>query len=130
MVEAVNEEKLEGNKMKVSAKGNVRSYIKYASEALTTHDSVDVSAAGNAIPKALVFIELIKRECEFELYQTSSVETIQVEEKQDKKIEGLEEVKKMRTVTLMNFRLFKSAPAEKGIGYQEPISKEEKENHK
>jgi DNA transposition AAA+ family ATPase len=130
MVEVANEEKLEGNKMKVSAKGNVRAYIKYASEALTTHDSVDVSAAGNAIAKALVFIELIKRESEFELHQTSSVKTIQVEEKQDKKIEGLEEVKKMRTVTLMNFRLFKSAPEEKGIGYQEPISKEEKENHK
>ena len=62
--------------MKVSAGGNTRSYIKYASEALTKHESLEVSAAGNAIVKALVFIELLKRESEFELHQTSSVKSI------------------------------------------------------
>jgi len=97
---------------------------------LGQHESLEVSAAGNAIVKALVFIELLKRETEFELHQTSSVKSIQVEEKLDKKIEGLEDTKKQRTVTLMNFSLSKAEPKEKGLGYQEPVTKEEKEAHK
>lgn len=30
----------------------------------------------------------------------------------------------------MNFTLGKNAPEDKGIGYQEPLTKEEKESHK
>lgn len=72
----------------------------------------------------------MKRETEFELHQTSRVKSIQVEEKEGKKIEGLDDVKRMRTVTLMEFSLSKKEPEAKELGYQAPVTAEEKEEHK
>jgi len=118
MVEAKGheEEHLVGNSIKVSAKGNVRSYIKYAGDQFKKEDTIQVSAAGKAIAKTLVFVELLKRETDFEIHQTTHIESIQMEDKKrdDKKvtIKGLDEAdqKVMRTVTLMKIKLQKNAP--------------------
>jgi len=48
------------------------------------------------------------------------------------KIKGMDEAdqKVMRTVTIMKIKLQKNAPEKKELGYQEPVSQEEKDNHK
>jgi len=48
------------------------------------------------------------------------------------KIKGIDEAdqKVMRTVTIMKIKLQKNAPEKKELGYQEPVSQEEKDNHK
>ena len=56
-------EKTEENEIRVKAKGIVKSYMGYAYRILekTEHDSLVISATGNAIVKALILIEMVKR---------------------------------------------------------------------
>lgn len=138
MVEAAghDEENLVGNVMKVSAKGNVRAYIKHALEQFEKNDSVETSAAGKAIAKNLVFVELLKREANFEIHQTTSIESTQMEDaRKDEskvKIKGIDEAdqKVLRTVTIMKIKLSKNAPEQQELGYQAPVTAEEREEHK
>ena len=53
----------------MTAKGVVRSYVNYAKNILKNFDIIEISATGNAIVKALMFVEMAKREIEFELHQ-------------------------------------------------------------
>lgn len=51
------------NEIRVQAKGQIKNYLGYAFRILnkTDHRSLKISATGNAIVKALILIELVKR---------------------------------------------------------------------
>jgi len=51
------------NEIRVQAKGQIKNYLGYAFRILnkTDHKSLKISATGNAIVKALILIELVKR---------------------------------------------------------------------
>ena len=56
-------EKTEDNEIRVTSKGQIRNYLGYAFRILekTEHQRLIISATGNAIVKALILIELVKR---------------------------------------------------------------------
>jgi ribonuclease P/MRP protein subunit RPP25 len=58
-----NKEKTEENEIRVTAKGQIKNYLGYAIRVLqkTEHKDVVIKATGNAIVKALILIELVKR---------------------------------------------------------------------
>jgi len=51
------------NEIRVQAKGQIKNYLGYAFRILnkTDHRSLSIRATGNAIVKALILIELVKR---------------------------------------------------------------------
>ena len=53
----------EENEIRVQAKGQIKNYLGYAFRILnkTNHRSLSIRATGNAIVKALILIELVKR---------------------------------------------------------------------
>lgn len=56
-------EKTEENEIRVTSKGFIRNYVSYADKVFTKneHRSLIISATGNAIVKALILIEMVKR---------------------------------------------------------------------
>jgi DNA-binding protein len=56
-------QKTEENEIRVTSKGQIKKYLGYALRVLTKTDmnSLEIRATGNAIVKALILIELVKR---------------------------------------------------------------------
>ena len=56
-------EKTEDNEIRITSKGQIRNYFGYAEKVLEKDngESLIISATGNAIVKALILIELVKR---------------------------------------------------------------------
>jgi DNA-binding protein len=56
-------EKTEDNEIRVTAKGIIKNYLGYADKIIKSedHNELIISATGNAISKALILIEQIKR---------------------------------------------------------------------
>lgn len=101
------------------------------------HEDIKISATGNAIVKALIFIENAKREIEFDLYQQNSIHSLEIEDieasKNKPKIEGLdddEQPVRKRRVTAMDTVLSKKPLDESHVGYQPPLTNEQREQHK
>lgn len=63
--EKVSTEKIksEDNEVRVTSKGSIKASLVYASQILQSEDHKEliITAAGNAIVKALILIELVKR---------------------------------------------------------------------
>jgi DNA-binding protein len=121
------------NEIRIAAKGEIRNYVNYAKKTLEKHAELKISATGNAISKALILIEVVKREIDSPLHQQNSIKSIEIvdESKEKKKIEGMdEEVVHKRRVTAMDTILSKAAIDEGHLGYQPPLSQEAKEQHK
>ena len=56
-------ERTQENEIRITSKGQIRNYLNYAQKILQTtdHKSIIISATGNAIVKALILVELVKR---------------------------------------------------------------------
>jgi hypothetical protein len=64
-----NEPKKDPHVIKVTAKGDARSSIKYALTQLESSDFLEINATGSAIVRALTLVENLKRDYEGDLHQ-------------------------------------------------------------
>lgn len=120
-------EKTEDNEIRITAKGQIRNYQGYAEKVLQKpeHDSIVISATGNAIVKALILIELIKRSVG-NLHQINEITSREMIDIFDPQVEGLEQIEQKRRVTAMKTVLSKNPLDSKNIGYQPPEPKQER----
>lgn len=77
------------NEIKVAAKGQIKNYLGYAFRVLnkTDHRSLKIRATGNAIVKALILIELVKRRVG-DLHQINQIYSMEIVTYEETKIEG------------------------------------------
>jgi DNA-binding protein len=109
----------------VAAKGAIKNYLGYAFRILnkTDHRSLTIRATGNAIVKALILIELVKRRVD-ELHQLNKIYSMEIVSHEDR-IEGMDKIETRRRVTAMDTTLSKDPLDDQDPGYQEPLPKEE-----
>lgn len=114
------------NEIRVAAKGAIKNYLGYAFRILnkTDHRSLTIRATGNAIVKALILIELVKRRVG-ELHQLNKIYSMEIVSHEESKIEGMEKIETRRRVTAMDTTLSKDPLDTEDPGYQEPLPKEE-----
>ena len=116
------------NEIRVAVAGKVSSYLGYAFRILkkeSEHKSLTIRATGNAIVKALILIELVKRRIG-DLHQLNNIHSMVIEDVYKPKVEGLEPIKQARRVTALDCVLSKEPLDTEAIGYQEPEPKEER----
>lgn len=118
-----NSEPTAENEIRVAAKGQIKNYLGYAFRILnkTNHKSLKISATGNAIVKANILIELVKRRVG-DLHQLNKIYSRVItsfEEKLGEKVET------QRRVTAMDTLLSKEPLDKNDPGYQEPVPKDE-----
>lgn len=114
------------NEIRVMAKGQIKKYLGYALRILTKTDfkSLEIRGTGNAIVKALILIELVKRRVG-DLHQVNNITSTEIVDEFRPIVEGLEKVEQRRRVTCLNCVLSKEPLDSSNIGYQEPTKKEE-----
>jgi ribonucleases P/MRP protein subunit RPP25 len=114
------------NEIRVAVAGQVSSYLGYAFRILnkSEHKSLTIRATGNAIVKALILIELVKRRIG-DLHQLNKIHSMVIVDVYKPKVEGLEPIEQNRRVTALDCILSKE-PLENQVGYQEPEPKEER----
>ena len=83
----------------------------------TDHKDLTIRATGNAIVKALILIELVKRR-QGDLHQLNKIYSIEITTEEETKIEGTVETR--RRVTAMDTILSKEKLDETDPGYQVP----------
>ena len=108
--------------------GKVSSYLGYAFRILnkSEHRSLTIRATGNAITKALILIELVKRRIG-ELHQLNTIHSMVIEDEfKPKGEEGMQNVKQVRRVTALDCVLSKDELDKTDVGYQEPVPREER----
>jgi len=113
------------NEIRVQAKGQIKNYLGYAFRILnkTDHRSLKISATGNAIVKALILIELVKRRVG-DLHQINHIASDVIKSVEETKIEDMPQVENKRRVTKMETTLSKDPLDEKDVGYQPPQPKD------
>jgi len=111
------------NEIHVAAKGHIKNYLGYAFRILnkTNHQQLKIRATGNAIVKANILIELVKRRVG-DLHQLNSIYSMVISSHEEKLGEKIET---KRRVTAMDTLLSKSALDTNDPGYQEPTPKDE-----
>lgn len=90
----------------------------------TDHRSLTIRATGNAIVKALILIELVKRRVG-DLHQRNKIYSLEIKTEEESKIEGMPKIETKRRVTAMDTELSKDQLDESDAGYQKPEPKEE-----
>lgn len=110
----------------MAAKGQIKNYLGYAFRILnkTDHKSLKIRATGNAIVKALILIELVKRRVG-DLHQLNKIYSMEIVSLEESKIEGMGKIENKRRVTAMDTVLSKDPLDTTDPGYQEPEPKEE-----
>lgn len=114
------------SEIRVSQQGQVSAYLGYAIKVLNKSESakLTVRAEGNAIVKALILVELMKRRVG-DLAQLNTISSKLVEVETGNFDEGEENVI-MRRVTSFTCQLSKGDDLDTSQpGYQEPIAKED-----
>ena len=103
------------------------SYLGYAFRILnkSEHRSLTIRATGNAITKALILIELVKRRIG-DLHQLNTIHSMVIEDEFKPKEEGMQNVKQVRRVTALDCVLSKDELDSTQVGYQEPVPREER----
>ena len=116
------------NEIRVAAGGQVSKYLGYAFRILnrSTFTSITVRATGNAIVKALILIELVKRRIG-DLHQLNKIHSMMIVDKYEPKIEGLDPIEQTRRVTAFDCILSKDPLDENDLGYQKPREAEERQ---
>ena len=111
------------NEIHVAAKGHIKNYLGYAFRILnkTNHQQLKIRATGNAIVKANILIELVKRRVG-DLHQLNSIYSMVISSHEEKLGEKIET---KRRVTAMDTLLSKSPLDTNDPGYQEPTPKDE-----
>jgi ribonuclease P/MRP protein subunit RPP25 len=126
----VGERKTEENEIRVTSKGQLRGYVRYAINILTkedsTHEEIVVKATGNAIVKGLILVEIIKRRVGG-LYQNNNIYSINLASDSRKKDDGETPSAEDpgRRVSILEVHLAKIQLDTNLVGYQKPIAKEE-----
>jgi DNA-binding protein len=116
------------NEIRVAVAGKVSSYLGYAFRILnkSEHRSLTIRATGNAIVKALILIELVKRRIG-DLHQLNTIHSMVIEDEfKTKGGEGIDNVKQVRRVTALDCVLSKDELDQTQVGYQEPVPREER----
>ena len=114
------------NEIRVAAKWAIKNYLGYAFRILnkTDHRSLTIRATGNAIVKALILIELVKRRVG-ELHQLNKIYSMEIVSHEESRMEGMEKIETRRRVTAMDTTLSKDPLDDQDPGYQEPVPKDE-----
>jgi DNA-binding protein len=75
------------NEIKITSKGQIKNYLGYAFRIFnkTNHRSLKIRATGNAIVKALILIELVKRRVA-DLHQLNKIYSIELKSTKEPKI--------------------------------------------
>lgn len=114
--EGENNEPTPENEIRVAANGQIKKYLGYAFLILKKdYRSVTIRATGNAIVKALILIELVKRRYG-ELHQINKIYSKQIVAVQE--IEGMDKVENRMIVTAMDTILSKDQLDVNDPGYQ------------
>jgi len=108
----------------VAAKGKIKSYLGYAFRILnkTDYRELKIKATGNAIVKALILVELIKKKVgeihNYDLHQSNIIYSMEIVSVEQSKIEGMEAIESRRRVAAMDTILSKDPLDESQPGYQ------------
>lgn len=114
------------NEIMVAAKGKINRYLGYALSKLhdkkTDHRELKIKATGNAIVKALILVELIKKKVgenhNYDLYQSNKIYSMEIVSIEKSKIEGMDAIESRRRVAAMDTILSKDPLDETEPGYQ------------
>lgn len=89
----------------MQARGQIKNYLGYAFRILnkTDHRSLSIRATGNAIVKALILIELVKRRVG-DLHQRNKIYSMEIPTL-EAEVEGMPKVETKRRVTAMDTEL-------------------------
>jgi ribonucleases P/MRP protein subunit RPP25 len=121
--------KTEENEIRVTSKGKIKSYLGYALRIFDAEKanlrSLKIRATGNAIVKALILIELVKRRVG-DLHQINEITSTEITDEYEPQVEGLERIEQKRRVTCLDCTLSKDPLDTNHIGYQPPTPKEER----
>jgi len=117
--------KTEENEIRVTSKGQIKKYLGYALRVLTKTDMRDlkIRATGNAIVKALILIEIVKRRVG-DLHQVNEITSTEIIDELEPIAEGLERTTQTRRVTCLDCHLSKDELDTTNVGYQEPQPKD------
>merc|ERR1712151_691043 len=114
--------------IRIRSSKDTKFYVGYAMYLLdrANSESVTIKATGNAIPKAVNVVEILKRRVEG-LHQLNRIKHAEVEDKYEPLEEGLDTVIVKRFLSLIEITLTKNIPqeAQEEIGYQKPLPKDE-----
>jgi DNA-binding protein len=97
----------------VAAKGQIKNYLGYAFRILnkTDHRKLTIRATGNAIVKALILIELVKRKVgeiyNYDLHQQNKIYSMEIVSLEESKVPGMGQIESKRRVTAMDTILSK-----------------------
>jgi DNA-binding protein len=118
-------ERTNDNEIRVTAKGQIKKYLGYALSAFNkrSFEQIEIRGTGNAIVKALILIELVKRRVG-DLHQINNITSTEIVDEFEPEIEGLERIEQRRRVTCLNCILSKTPLDQTNIGYQKPEAKE------
>lgn len=113
VVKNQEENKAEDNEIRLRAKGDIRSYLGYAHYIFDEKklDSVVIKASGDAIVKAVILTELIKRSVG-NLHQINKIFSTDIVDEFEPKVEGLDIIKQSRKLTSWETILTKGEPSE------------------
>jgi DNA-binding protein len=122
--------KTEENEIRITSKGSVTKYCGYARRVLERTDlkSIEIRATGNAIVKALILIEMVKRQVG-NLHQLNRITSIEIVDEFEPLVEGLEKMEQRRRVTCFDCTLSKEPLDTEHYGYQVPEPKQERERN-
>jgi DNA-binding protein len=82
-----------------------------------------IRATGNAIVKALILIEIVKRRVG-DLHQINDISSTEIIDELEPQVEGLEKIEQKRRVTCLDCHLSKDPLDTTNIGYQPPQPKD------
>ena len=110
--------KTNDNEIRVTAKGQIKKYLGYALSAFNKREmeSIEIRGTGNAIVKALILIELVKRRVG-DLHQINNITSTEIVDEFEPIVEGLEKIEQRRRVTCLNCVLSKTPIDAEHIGY-------------
>lgn len=81
--------------------------------------NLNIRATGNAIVKALILIEIVKRRVGG-LHQINNIDSTEIVDEYEPQQEGLEKTTQKRRVTCLDCNLSKDQLDIEHVGYQEP----------
>ncbi len=112
------------NEIRVKSSKETKFYVGYALHMLekSNSESITIKATGNAIPKAVNVVEILKRRVE-NLHQINAVRNVEVEDTYEPLEEGLDTVVVKRYLSLIEITLTKKLDQKQKNepGYQEPL---------
>lgn len=89
------------------------------------YDQIKIRAAGNAIVKAMILVELIKRR-QGNFHQINRIFSMEKTTYEEPQIEGMDKIPVIRRVTALDIILSRTPLDETDPGYQQPEPKEER----